>query len=189
MHAYRTDRPEAGHDPAVRRRRAARARDRAAGREVPGRGRADRGEGRLHAPCSSASARAKAKNVTKPMRGHFAKAKVEPKAVAGRVPGRPRRRCSRSAREITVGHFVAGQIVDVSGVSDRQGLRRRHEAHNFAACAPPTACRSRTAATARPATGRIRAGCSRARRWPATWATARSPCRTSRWSASTPSAG
>jgi len=51
----------------------------AARRQLPGRGAADPGQRRIH----RASARvgtAKVKNVTQPQRGHFAKAKVEPKA-------------------------------------------------------------------------------------------------------------
>src|ERR1041385_3915390 len=51
---------------------------------------------------------AKVKNVTKPQRGHFAKAKVEPKAHLAEF------RVSEDAlvevgKEITAAHFVAGQ--------------------------------------------------------------------------------
>jgi large subunit ribosomal protein L3 len=65
--------------------------------------------------------RAKAKKVTKPMRGHFAKAKVTPKARLGEFrvsddallePGTP----------LTVGHFVIGQYVDVCGTSIGKGF-------------------------------------------------------------------
>ena len=64
---------------------------------------------------------------------------------------------------------------------DRQGLCRRHEAPQFQpACAPRTASRSRTARTVRPVSARTPARCSRARRWPATWATCASPRRTCR---------
>lgn len=72
----------------------------------------------------------KAKNVTKPMRGHFAKAKVEPKAVVGEF------RVGEDALlnvgdELHVGHFVAGQFVDVSGVSIGKGFAGAMKRHNF----------------------------------------------------------
>jgi large subunit ribosomal protein L3 len=74
---------------------------------------------------------AKPKNVTKPMRGHFAKAKVEPKAVVGEF------RVGEQALlgvgdELHVGHFVAGQFVDVSGVSIGKGFAGAMKRHNFA---------------------------------------------------------
>ena len=107
-----------------------------------------------------------------------------------RVPGRREDALLEVGAEIHVGHFVAGQFVDVCGVSIGKGFAGAMKRLQFRRPArDATACRSRTAATARPATGRIRAGCSRARRWPATWATGRSRCRTSRCSASIRSAG
>jgi large subunit ribosomal protein L3 len=74
--------------------------------------------------------KAKAKNVSKPMRGHFAKAKVEPKAVVGEF------RVSEDALlnvgdELHVGHFVAGQFVDVVGVSIGKGFAGAMKRHNF----------------------------------------------------------
>ena len=170
MHAYRADRQENRHDPAVRRRRQPCAGHRAAGREVRGRGRADHGEGRLQRRA------ARRRHAQGQERRASRCAAISPRRRSSPRPGSassgsPTRRCSRWAREIHVGHFVAGQFVDVAGVSDRQGLRRCDEAAQFRRPARPrTACRSRTAATARPATARIRAACSRTRRWPATWA-------------------
>ncbi len=72
----------------------------------------------------------KAKNVTKPMRGHFAKAKVEPKAALGEF------RVGEGGLlnvgdEVHVGHFVAGQFVDVSGVSIGKGFAGAMKRHNF----------------------------------------------------------
>jgi large subunit ribosomal protein L3 len=72
----------------------------------------------------------KAKNVTKPMRGHFAKAKVEPKAKLGEF------RVGEDGLlnvgdEVHVGHFVAGQFVDVSGVSIGKGFAGAMKRHNF----------------------------------------------------------
>jgi large subunit ribosomal protein L3 len=65
--------------------------------------------------------RAKPKKVTKPMRGHFAKAKVTPKARLGEF------RVSDDAllepgTALGVGHFVIGQYVDVCGTSIGKGF-------------------------------------------------------------------
>jgi large subunit ribosomal protein L3 len=65
--------------------------------------------------------RAKAKRVTKPMRGHFAKAKVTPKAKLAEF------RVSDDAllepgTAIAVDHFVIGQYVDVCGTSIGKGF-------------------------------------------------------------------
>ncbi|HEX2528597.1 MAG TPA: 50S ribosomal protein L3 [Geminicoccus sp.] len=71
-----------------------------------------------------------AKNVTKPMRGHFAKAKVEPKAHVGEF------RVSDDAVldvgvRLSVEHFVEGQFVDVTGVSIGRGFAGVMKRHNF----------------------------------------------------------
>ena len=73
---------------------------------------------------------AKVKNVTKPQRGHFAKAKVEPKAKLVEF------RVSDDAlvdvgAEITVGHFVPGQLVDVTGTSIGKGYAGGMKRWNF----------------------------------------------------------
>src|SRR5438270_13701363 len=73
---------------------------------------------------------AKTKNVSKPQRGHFAKAKVEPKARLAEF------RISEDAlltvgSEITAAHFVAGQHVDVVGVSIGKGFAGAMKRHNF----------------------------------------------------------
>lgn len=72
----------------------------------------------------------KAKNVTKPMRGHFAKAKVEPKAVVGEF------RVADDAvlpvgTRLGVEHFVAGQFVDVQGTSIGKGFAGAMKRWNF----------------------------------------------------------
>ena len=56
--------------------------------------------------------KAKAKNVSQPMRGHFAKAKVEPKAKVGEFRVQPEALLEVGAK-VHVGHFVAGQYVDI----------------------------------------------------------------------------
>src|SRR6202045_292127 len=73
---------------------------------------------------------AKVKNVTQPMRGHFAAAKVEPKAHMAEF------RVSEDAlvdigAEITAAHFVAGQYVDVTGTSIGKGFAGGMKRHNF----------------------------------------------------------
>lgn len=73
---------------------------------------------------------AKVKNTTKPLRGHFAKAKVEParKLAEFRVeedgliePG----------TELSASHFVAGQKVDVIGTSIGKGFAGGMKRHGF----------------------------------------------------------
>jgi large subunit ribosomal protein L3 len=73
---------------------------------------------------------AKVKNVTKPQRGHFAKAKVEPKAKLAEF------RVSEDAlievgAEITAAHFLAGQRVDVTGTSIGKGFAGGIKRHHF----------------------------------------------------------
>ena len=73
---------------------------------------------------------AKVKRVSKPQRGHFAKAKVEPKARLAEF------RVSEDAvlavgSEITAAHFLPGQYVDVVGVSIGKGFAGAIKRHNF----------------------------------------------------------
>src|SRR4051812_24788345 len=58
--------------------------------------------------------RRKAKHVTQPMRGHFAKAKVEPKTRVGEFRVSDDAVLDVGAR-LSAAHFVAGQFVDVRG--------------------------------------------------------------------------
>lgn len=74
--------------------------------------------------------KAKVKNVTKPQRGHFAKAKVEPKQKVAEF------RVSADAlidvgTELSVEHFVPGQFVDATGVSIGKGFAGAMKRHNF----------------------------------------------------------
>jgi large subunit ribosomal protein L3 len=75
--------------------------------------------------------KAKAKNTTQPMRGHFAAGKVEPKAILAEF------RVSADAlidvgAELSAEHFVAGQYVDVSGTGIGKGFAGAMKRHNFA---------------------------------------------------------
>ena len=73
----------------------------------------------------------KVKNVSKAMRGHFAKSKVEPKRKLAEF------RVSEDAMleigaELSADHFVAGQVIDVVGTSVGKGFAGAMKRHNFA---------------------------------------------------------
>src|SRR3984893_7584768 len=74
--------------------------------------------------------KAKVKNVTQPMRGHYAKAKVEPKRklVEFRVP---KDALLEVGVELSVTHFLAGQFVDVTGRTKGRGFSGVMRRHNF----------------------------------------------------------
>ena len=74
---------------------------------------------------------AKAKNVSKPMRGHFAKANVLPKSKLAEF------RVGDDAvlevgSTLVPSHFVAGQKVDVVGTTQGKGFAGAMKRHNFA---------------------------------------------------------
>ena len=73
---------------------------------------------------------AKAKNTNKALRGHFGAAKVEPKRKLTEF------RVSEDAllevgAELSAGHFVEGQFVDVTGTSIGKGFAGAMKRHNF----------------------------------------------------------
>ncbi|HUJ98641.1 MAG TPA: 50S ribosomal protein L3 [Stellaceae bacterium] len=74
--------------------------------------------------------KAKVKNVSQPMRGHYAKAKIEPKEklVEFRVPADA---LLEVGAELSAAHFVAGQMVDVTGTSIGRGFSGVMRRHNF----------------------------------------------------------
>ncbi|MFQ5959335.1 MAG: 50S ribosomal protein L3 [Alphaproteobacteria bacterium] len=74
--------------------------------------------------------RAKVKNVTKPMRGHFAKARVEPKRRLAAFRVSPDALLDVGAT-ISPDHFVTGQYVDVAGTSIGKGFAGVMKRHNF----------------------------------------------------------
>ena len=73
----------------------------------------------------------KVKNVTKPMRGHFAKNKVEPKSklVEFRID---EGNFIQIGLEMKPDHFVPGQKVDITGTSIGKGFAGAMKRHNFA---------------------------------------------------------
>jgi len=75
--------------------------------------------------------KAKVKNVGKAMRGHYAKAKVEPKQKLAEF------RVSEDAMvdvgtELSPAHFITGQFVDVAGTSIGKGFAGGMKRHGFA---------------------------------------------------------
>ena len=72
----------------------------------------------------------KVKRTTQPMRGHFAKAKVEPKrkVVEFRVADDA---LIEVGAELSADHFLAGQKVDVTGTSIGKGFAGVMKRHNF----------------------------------------------------------
>ena len=104
--------------------------------------------------------------MSQPNRGHFAKAKVEPKAklVEFRVDADA---LLEPGATLSAAHFLAGQRVDVTGTSKGKGFAGAMKRWNFRGLEATPACRSATFATARPVTGRTPARPSRTRRWPA----------------------
>jgi len=64
---------------------------------------------------------AKAKNLSKPQRGHFGKAEVEPKARVAEFVVAEDALLDVGA-EITADHYVAGQMVDIQGCTQGKGF-------------------------------------------------------------------
>jgi large subunit ribosomal protein L3 len=73
---------------------------------------------------------AKAKRVSRPMRGHFAVAKVAPKRKLVEFRVAPENMIN-VGEEITADHYFAGQFVDVSGTSIGKGFAGAMKRHNF----------------------------------------------------------
>jgi len=74
--------------------------------------------------------KAKVKNVSQPNKGHFAKAKVEPKAKLAefRVDAEA---LLEPGATLSAAHFVVGQIVDVSGTTKGKGFAGAMKRWNF----------------------------------------------------------
>lgn len=72
----------------------------------------------------------KVKHTTQAVRGHFAKAQVEPKRKVAEFRVTPDNLIA-VGDEITADHFVNGQLVDVSGVTIGKGFAGTMKRHNF----------------------------------------------------------
>lgn len=73
---------------------------------------------------------AKVKNTPRAMRGHFAKASVEPKRKLAEFRVSAENLIDVGA-EITADHFIVGQFVDVTGTSIGKGFQGVMKRHNF----------------------------------------------------------
>ncbi len=73
---------------------------------------------------------AKAKRVSAPMRGHYAKASVAPKRKLAEFRVSPDNLIG-VGEEITADHYFAGQFVDVAGTSIGKGFAGVMKRHNF----------------------------------------------------------
>ena len=76
------------------------------------------------------SGQVKVKNLSKSVRGHFAKAKVEPKRRLAefRIPADA---MVDVGAELSADHFIDGQKIDVTGVSIGKGFAGAMKRHNF----------------------------------------------------------
>jgi large subunit ribosomal protein L3 len=73
---------------------------------------------------------AKVKNTSKALRGHFAKATVEPKRKMAEFRVSADNMIDVGA-ELTAEHFVVGQKVDVTGTTQGKGFQGSMKRHNF----------------------------------------------------------
>jgi large subunit ribosomal protein L3 len=74
--------------------------------------------------------KAKVRNTSKAMRGHFAKAKVEPKRKLAEFRVTPDALVEVGS-ELSAGHFVPGQFVDVTGTTIGKGFAGAMKRWNF----------------------------------------------------------
>jgi large subunit ribosomal protein L3 len=74
--------------------------------------------------------KAKVKNLSKALRGHFAKAKVEPKRKVAEFRVTPDAVLEVGA-ELAANHFVPGQFVDVTGITIGKGFAGSMKRWNF----------------------------------------------------------
>ena len=72
----------------------------------------------------------KPKNTTQAMRGHFARASVEPKRKLAEFRVSPEN-LIEVGEEITADHYFAGQFVDVAGTTIGKGFAGSMKRHNF----------------------------------------------------------
>ncbi|MCL4189141.1 MAG: 50S ribosomal protein L3 [Rhodobacteraceae bacterium] len=73
---------------------------------------------------------AKPRNVTAPMRGHFARAEVAPKRKVAEFRVSPDNLIEVGS-EITADHYLPGQLVDIAGTTIGKGFQGGMKRHNF----------------------------------------------------------
>ena len=120
-----------GHDPLLHGSRRARAGDRAAARRLPGRRPAHRRRRTATPPSSSAPARARRRTPPKAHARPFRRGPGRAEAQDRRVPRRATDNLIDVGAEITADHFVAGQLVDVTGTSIGKGFAGAMKRWNF----------------------------------------------------------
>lgn len=111
---------------------------------------------------------AKAKNVTKPVRGHFAKAEVELKAKLVEFP------VSEDAvlevgTSISADHFIAGQLVDISGQTQGKGFAGAMKRWGFGGLRATHGVSLSHRSHGSTVIVRIRVAFSKTRKWLAIW--------------------
>jgi len=74
----------------------------------------------------------KAKRTNRPLRGHYAKAKVEPKRKLVEFRVTDEKGLIEVGAELAASHFVAGQMVDVTGTTIGKGFAGPMKRWNFA---------------------------------------------------------
>jgi large subunit ribosomal protein L3 len=74
----------------------------------------------------------KAKRTNRPLRGHYAKAKVEPKRKLVEFRVDDEKGLIEVGAELAASHFVAGQMVDVTGTTIGKGFAGAMKRWNFA---------------------------------------------------------
>ena len=156
--------------------------------DVPGRRAPRDASATAMSPSSSAPARPRRR--TSPSRSAAISARPRSSPRRSVAEFRVDRGCSpRRRREISADHFVAGQMVDVQGITQGKGFAGAMKRWGFgglrATHGVSVSHRSHGSTGQRQDPGRS----SRTRRWPATWATASAPSRTSKSSAPTPTRG
>ncbi len=114
--------------------------------------------------------KAKVKNVTKQMRGHFAVAKVEPKRKVAEFRVSKENLIEVGA-ELIADHFIEGQRVDVCGTSIGKGFAGAMKRHNFKGLRAThgVSVSHRSHGATGQCQDQVRS--SKARRWPGIWAT------------------
>ena len=112
---------------------------------------------------------AKAKNISKPMRGHFAKANVLPKSKLAEFRVQEDAVLDVGAK-LAPSHFVAGQKVDVARYHSGQRFCRRYGSVTILlGLGPRMECQYLIGRTVQPVSAKIQAKCSRVRKWPVRW--------------------
>ena len=111
---------------------------------------------------------AKVKRTTKAARGHFARAKVEPKRRLAEFRVSPENMIDVGAK-LAANHFVEGQHVDATGVSIGKGFAGAMKRHNFGGLRASHGVSISHRSHGRQGSAKTLARFLKARKWPVTW--------------------